>query len=314
MSSKHLQGNFYIILLSTIAIFGIGTFKSPAVAVEAFQKRLVIIDTGIDPTIPNFSKHVIYEVCVMFWYSCPNGSGFQQGPGSASLSSALLTYPGFNHGTQMARVAINTNPSVEIVFVRIIGNSASGARLPTSETTVSDALNWVIKNAEQFRIGAVAMSQGHHKFTNSSKYCPATPQVETAILALKDMDIPVFLPSGNTADKSRIDWPACIPSAIAIGAVDSQNTITNYSNMDRKLVDFYALGLVSDSGIDGMVRTYSGTSVSAQVAAAGWINWSNKFPELNYQQLYELVRKRSPIVFDREFRYGRKFNPLPTNM
>ena len=281
-----------------------------SLAEEVAKKRLVVIDTGIDSRFPNFEKHIIHEVCLMFWYSCPNGLDYQEGRGSATLSSALLTYPGFDHGTQMARVAVLSNSEVEIVFMRIIGNNSRGARLTTSDSTVDKAFDWVMKNATKYNIGAVAMSQGHHNLSGSSRYCPSTPLIEKKLQALKQMNIPVFLPTGNAADKSRIDWPACISSAIAVGSVDAKDQISKFSNMDRNLTDFYALGNLTDSHPDGITRYYSGTSVSAQVAAAGWVEISNRFPALSYSEIYAQLRKSGPIVFDPEFRFGRKFDSV----
>lgn len=283
-----------------------------AVALETPQKRLVIIDTGIDARFPNYDKHIVHEVCIMFWYSCPNGTDYQEGKGSATLSSALLTYPGFEHGTQMARVATLTNPNLEIVFMRIIGNNARGARLPTSDSTVDKALEWIITNASKHNIGAVAMSQGHHNLSSSTRYCPSTPQIEKKIIALKMMNIPIFLPTGNSSDKSRIDWPACIPASIAVGSVDIKDQITKFSNMDRNLTDFYVLGEIKDVRPDGTTRNYSGTSVSAQVAAAGWLEIAHRFPLLSFTDLFAQIRKSSPIVFDQEFRFGRKFDATST--
>jgi hypothetical protein len=295
-------------LLISISILSTLSSSQSSFAEDLAKKRLVVIDTGIDSRLPNFEKHIVYEVCLMFWYSCPNGLDYQEGRGSATLSTALLTYPAFEHGTQMARVAVLTNPEIEIVFMRIIGNNSRGARLLTSDNTVENALDWVIKNAVKHNVGAVAMSQGHHNFSGSIRYCPSMPSTEKKIQTLKQMNIPVFLPTGNSADKSRIDWPACIPSAIAMGSVDSKNQISKFSNMDRNLTDFYALGEIKDVHPDGITRNYSGTSVSVQVAAAGWIEINNRFPSMSYSEIYAQVRKSGPIVFDQELRFGRKFD------
>ena len=299
-----------IVLSLTLSLFFtcLSALPQTAVAESLPKKRLAIIDTGIDIRFPNFEKHIVHEVCLMFWYSCPNGTDYQEGQGSATLSAALLSYPGFEHGTQMARVAVLTNPEIEIVFLRIIGNNSRGGRLPTSETTVERALDWILQNSAQHNIGAVAMSQGHHNLKPGNRYCPSTPQVEKMILALKQADIPVFFPTGNAGDKSRIDWPACIAGSIAMGSLDAKDQITKFTNMDRNLTDFYALGEIKDTHPDGTTRNYSGTSVSAQVAAAGWIEIVNRLAGMSMTEIYRKIRLESSIVFDKDFRFGRKFD------
>ncbi|MGV2433398.1 MAG UNVERIFIED_CONTAM: hypothetical protein LVQ98_09240 [Rickettsiaceae bacterium] len=41
---------------------------------------------------------------------------------------------------------------------------------------------------------------------------------ESKINTLMTAGIPVFFPTGNSRDYTKIDWPACIPASIAIGA------------------------------------------------------------------------------------------------
>lgn len=282
----------------------------PSYAEEIPKKRLVIIDTGIDTTIEEFRGHLVYEVCVMTWYSCPNGRDFQEGEGSAKISGALLAINGFDHGTQMAGIALRFNPQLEFIFMRIVGNNNQGSRLNTSEIAVSKALEWIETNASKFNIGAVSMSLGQHDFKTATKYCPSVPAVDARIYALKNLNIPVFLPTGNNGDKSRIDWPACIISAIAVGSIDSKDKITGYSNMDRLLSDFYALGDFQIVGAAGVERFASGTSVSTQVAAAQWLSVAAQFPDKTFKELYNAFRTSGTIIYDRSFRFGRKFDPI----
>ena len=118
----------------------------------------------------------------------------------------------------------------------------------------------------------------------------------------------MFFPSGNAGDKSRIDWPACIPAAIAIGAIDSSGQIAKYSNYDRVLNDFYVLGTSSALLPGGGSTTATGTSVSTVVAASYWLKIKDLKPELTLAEISQLFRNTGPIIFDSKFRYGRKMD------
>ena len=277
-----------------------------ATAEVALAPRLVIIDTGIDSSMPLFTNHLIHEVCIMDWYTCPNETNFQEGPGSATVPSSIINFNGFDHGTQMAAIAMNENPNLEFIFIRIHGNNRNGARLNVSENTVMNALDWAKLNAKKYNIKAVSMSQGHHILKSGSKYCPSTPTFEKKILDLKYLDIPVFFPTGNAGDKSRIDFPACILSAVAVGALNEKDQITSYSNMDRTLTDFYVLGDIATVGPAGAYRFASGTSVSTQIAAAKWIAMVSAYPAKSYGEIYSAFRTSGAIVFDKSYKYGRK--------
>jgi hypothetical protein len=252
---------------------------------------LVIIDTALDNKVNVFPGKIAHEVCLLDWNSCPNGKSFMEGPDAALLPYALITKNGFEHGTQMASIAIANNPNMQIVFIRIIGATGSGVRQLTSEKTVYNALQWVIDNRDRFNVQAVAMSQGRHDFPASlgENYCPNTPITKSKIQTLISMGIPTFFPTGNGRDYKRIDWPACIDESIAIGATDQYGEITIYSNNDDRKVDFYALGNTQAVSPGSSVKNVAGTSASTQVAAAQWIAIKQAKPEYTYQQIYDLI-------------------------
>ncbi len=85
-----------------------------------------------------------------------------EGTNSAIMPIDQMSKNGFDHGTQMASLAVAANPNVKIVFVRIIGSNPNGTRQVSGEATVINALDWVLRNKDKFNIQAVSMSQGHH--------------------------------------------------------------------------------------------------------------------------------------------------------
>jgi len=282
-------------------------FYTPARA-ETTTKSLVIIDTGFDTTLEPIRSAAIYESCILDWSMCPNSQTFQEGSGSATISSTLTTAPGLSHGTQMASIAIATNPNQKIILIRLVAYNSRGARLPVYESSLTQAMKWISSKRVELNIGAVAMAQGHHTLSTSKNYCPRTPVLEKLIIDLKLLDVPVFFPAGNAGDKSRIDWPACIPAAIAIGAIDTKGQIASYSNYDRILNDFYVHGTAPALLPGGGSTTATGTSVSTLIAASYWMKVMEQRPELTLADIAQLFRNTGPIIFDSKFRYGRKMD------
>lgn len=279
-----------------------------AVAGETIEPTLVIVDTGIDPTLPIFQGRLIYEVCILDWYLCPNGRTFQEGLGSATLKGSVANLNGFEHGTEMASIAVMRYPQLKFIFVRIVANNNSGNRLATSNDNVGRVLDWVQLNREKFNIRAVAMSQGSHQLLSDRKYCPSVPSVQKLVTRLKLDGVALFFPAGNQGDKKRIDWPACIPDSIAIGAINEKDEIPAYSNMDFAVVDMYALGNTSALVPGGRSITTSGTSISTQIAAVQWIQFVAKHPEATYSATFQALRTSGKLVFDAEYRFGRKID------
>jgi hypothetical protein len=262
---------------------------------------LAILDTALDTSIPSIKEKLVYEVCILEWTTCPNGQSFMEGPGASHLPLSSITKNGFDHGTQMASVAIAANPNMNIVFVRVIGQNINFDRQITGEKTVYSALDWVYANKDKFNIQAVSMSLGDSNISGVGHYCPVTPNTQQSIKNLLSAGIPTFFPTGNGRNYNRIDWPSCIPESFAIGA-GSRNGIELSSNSDQLLTDFYALGNTKAIYPGNVVKNASGTSVSAQIAASQWIVLKQSKPGYTVQQISDLINKTSTKI-----NRGKKF-------
>jgi hypothetical protein len=263
----------------------------------------------LDTSLPIFKDRIVFEACVTQWSSCPNGLAEMEGTNSSVLPANVMSKNGFEHGTQMASIAVATNPNVKIVFVRIIGASTQGFRQSSGEETVYNALDWVIRNKEKFNIQAVSMSLGHTGARSSgADYCPKTPITESKIKSLIDSNVPVFFPVGNNRDYQRIDWPACIPSSIAVGATMPAETIAIYSNHDPLLTDFFAQGTLKATTVGGKVINVAGTSASTVIAATSWATIKSAKPHLTYSQVYDLISATSKPTYNSKIPSGKLIN------
>ena len=254
-----------------------------------FLQTLVIADTALDSSMTEFSNNIVHELCILDWPTCPNGENFMEGKGSAILPINYLSNNGFNHGTQMVSASVRTNPRIKIIFIRIIANSNYGMRLSSSDSTIAKVLDWVDRNKDQYNIQAVAISLGHHNLSSLSDYCPKSSAVDLLVDKLMLKSVPFFSPTGNKGDKSRIDWPACIPQVISVGALNLDRSVSTYSNNDQKLVDYFELGTLKVLDANGSERISIGSSVSVQVAAAKWMLLRQKYPDYDFLRTKEVL-------------------------
>ncbi|CAN2189967.1 T7SS_mycosin, type VII secretion-associated serine protease mycosin [Candidatus Nanopelagicaceae bacterium] len=286
-------------------IMAVTLASQSAEASDQPKTSLVIIDTGFDTSIPVIGDATIFEACILDWSMCPNGTSMQEGAGAATIRSTSTISSGIAHGTQMASIAVDINPQQKLILIRLIAYNARGQRMTVFDSSVGQVFRWIVKRREELHIGAVAMAQGHHGLLAGKSYCPRSADLEKSITELKLMGVPVFFPAGNASDKARIDWPACIPAAVAIGAADTEGMIAKYSNYDRNLVDFYAPGNAQVLMPGGARSSTSGTSVSTIVAASQWLLVATENPSLSYSQIAQVLRDSGPIIFDDKYRYGR---------
>jgi hypothetical protein len=269
---------------------------------------IAILDTALDTSLPIFKDRILFEACVTQWSSCPNGLNEMEGPNSSVLKPDWISKNGFNHGTEMASLAVATNPNINIVFVRIIGANSNGLRQATGEATVYNALDWVLRNKDRLNIQAVSMSQGHSNFVAGADYCPKTPITEGKIQALADAGIPTFFPTGNKRNYSKIDWPACIPQSIAIGATMPAGTVAIYSNHDPLRTDFFAQGTTRTTTVGNRVVNVAGTSAATVIAATQWATIKAAKPSLTYSQIYDLISRTSKPTFNSKVNGGKLIN------
>jgi hypothetical protein len=268
---------------------------------------LAILDTALDTSIPSIKSRIVAEVCILDWASCPNKTKFMEGAGASTIPLNILSKAPFNHGTQMVSAALKANPNLNIVFVRIVGNTKAGKPQTYGINTLVNALTWVNNNKSKYNIVAVASSNATSapviKKSSTSDYCSPT-KLDSVISTLNNSGIPVFFPAGNSglnaSMKDKIEWPACIPQSIAVGGVETLNLDTPQvsltSNYDDGLVDLW--GEVQLPTIyPGNIPGYSyGTSVSVQVIAAHYVNLKSLKPAYTVEQLISLMKSSSVPV------------------
>lgn len=299
-----------LIVLTSSLILTIPTIAHAALKNQTDNiPTVAILDTALDTSLPIFKDKIAYEVCILEYASCSNGKTFAEGPGAAGMPTEWIGKNGFEHGTQMASVAVATNPNMKIVFIRVVPhNLVLGVRKPFSNKMVGQALSWVYANKDKFNIQAVAMSQGTHVLLNSTDYCPKEPTTELMITNLLNAGVPTFFATGNGRDYSKIDWPSCIPNSVAIGATDQIGEIATYSNFDKTLMDLYAPGYATLTSPGGFQTYQVGTSISTQVAAAQYLTIKSAKPTYTAQQIYDMIVSTAKVAKSARVPYGKLIN------
>lgn len=270
------------------------SFASPAKAED--QPVLAIIDTAIDS---NYVPNVIYELCFTLDSTCPNKTIFQEGKGSAAVTNWAIR--GVDHGYNVTQVALRTNPNLKIVFIRISDEKVydSFSMIRNDGGALARALDWVSKNADQYSIDAVSISQSRSNFPVGT--CPTDKLFSTAVVNLNAKNIPTFVATGNDKKKDQVGFPSCVDGVIGVGGLAFDKKTSTYimapvTNVGPGL-DVLAVG-------DDRIRPYlsyirnlptwivdlSGTSIAAPKIAAyfvskksigTWNDVSNSLPKWN---------------------------------
>ncbi|MBM4439240.1 MAG: S8 family serine peptidase [Candidatus Rokubacteria bacterium] len=187
-------------------------------------QTIVIVDSGVDRAHPFFGGRVIQEWCTVSTAGgCPNGAS---GAGAASPVSA--------HGTHVAGIAAGAGssfagvaPAAALVAIKVFGPGGTGRF-----ADVKAALDRVLVLKDSLTIAAVNMSLGAIDFLSSSTCDGVDVSIglKTDIDALRAAGIATVVANGNDGSSNAIGYPACLSSAIRVGATTKSDTIASYSD------------------------------------------------------------------------------------
>ena len=242
-------------------------------AVAAYPKingtgtTVAVIDTGIDYKLPilggAFGGGVTSKNKVIGGYDFYQNDGDPMdtdGHGT-DVASVIAANPFTFNGVSYQGVA----PGAKLVALRV------GTEDDITDTNIDKALQWVIKNYKSYKISVINMSLGSGSYTDSETESPLSDDLAT----LKKLGIFVTAASGNSNDQQSgpisqdgIAFPAADPNVFAVGAVDSSDVITTWSQRGDEL-DLLAPGvnIVLPTLTKGSYTTEDGTSFSSPYVA-----------------------------------------------
>ena len=237
------------------------------------QKTLVIIDSGINTELDWVKSTLVEEVCIIEYGTCPNGQKFMNGPGAAHVRYQDVKDRAMHHGSQMYSVAVQVDPNVRVVFIRIVGMSAKGFANSYTMRSVQQALDWVDANAARLNVGVVSMSVGR---SYKEVGCPIEANFQATAQKLSSAGIAVVASAGNGGNKTKVDYPACTPEVISVGATDVRYSMRGVvgwvtpvmpSSNGGPDLDLYAHGRWTTQDLTGRKLLTLGTSNSAVAVA-----------------------------------------------
>lgn len=277
-----------------IGVILLSLSATPAHAVD--KPTVAIIDSGFDTKLVN---NIVAEVCILTVKSgCNNGTNFEEGKfASDSVIPIRSNWLGeWSHGTKMAGVVNQVNPNANVILIRNGAVVPSGSINVGGEKEFDLALNWVIKNKAKYNISAVSFSRGSNAISKTG-VCPINKSIQTNIVTLQGLGVPTVIAAGNDRDKVNISYPACIPEAIAISGIFSQNYTPKIWSSYRQTLGTNS-GVLTDFFAYGNFNTPAGAvAESTSSSAAAFAGYWSKVSNGNYFETYEKLSKSTSNKF-----------------
>jgi subtilisin family serine protease len=144
-------------------------------------------------------------------------------------------------------------------------------------------------------IAAANMSIGGGRFTTR---CNATSPLTGIINRLKNAGIATVIAAGNDGFRRAIGSPACISTAIAVGASDKLDVIASFTNMSA-LVKVMAPGVdILSSVTPNNFEFFSGTSMAAPHVAGSFAALRTLHPTATVDEITEALRTTGVAIAD----------------
>src|SRR5437867_3707476 len=276
---------------------------------------VAVLDTGVDSAHPFLAGKVVEEACYSTTSAqqsttlCPNGADEQIGPGAGVYCP--LELGGCWHGTHVAGIAAGsgTPSGVPIwgvgrgasimsiqVFSRFDG-SACGDSTPCIGAYTSDILAaldrvYALRTAHPF--AAVNMSLGGGLFSSTCDDQPYKPFIDN----LRAAGIATVVASGNNGAIDQLSAPACVSTAVSVGATTKDDQVAYFSNV-APFLSLFAPGVsITSSFAGGGFAIASGTSMAAPHVAGTWAVLKQAKPTASVDEILQALSGTGVMIED----------------
>lgn len=285
-------------------------------------QTVAILDTGFDRAHPMLSGKIVAEGCYSthvpsngVYSLCPGEVGESVATGSSAACSEADWGVNCGHGTHVAGIAVGNSSyykgvasGASLIAIQVFSGFTSSAcgGSPCVMAYLSDiikGLERVEALRQQYAIASVNLSLGGGAFSDHCDDYPAKPVIDR----LRTAGIASVMSAGNSGHLNAVGAPACVSSAISVGAsCDYQagalctevDAVASYSNR-AAILSLLAPGSAITSALPGgRYEAWHGTSMAAPHVAGAWAVLKQAKPTVSVEEALAALKMSGRLVQD----------------
>jgi subtilisin family serine protease len=304
-------------LLQSTALIGAPTSWNSGITGSGWT--VAVLDTGIDKNHPFLAGKVVSEACYSSTTTqsnsvCPGGVSSSTAAGSGVHCNPAIA--GCDHGTHVASIVAGSGapdgsqgvaPSAGLIAIQVFSHFPGQGAVMSYTSDQILGLERVYALKDTYRIAAVNMSLGGGQYAST---CDAdNTALKAAIDNLRSVGIATVIASGNNGYRNALSAPACISTAVSVGATcdtgpdgsacgTGVNGVASYSNT-APFLSLVAPGSYITAAVPGGgYQAKSGTSMAAPHVAGAWALLKQANPDMSVTDALSMLRNQAAPIND----------------